>query len=119
MGSIMDADSCKIVKDETDRIVHVTGVVPKGRHEEQHFLKTSNSSGRSPRLGTFLWFLFSELFLGSRFSSLLGPVSSKKNPNLKQNGSSGWVAPLVSLAGSWLAELADISIFFFFSDHVV
>jgi hypothetical protein len=46
MGSIMDADSCKIVKDETDRIVHVTGVVPKGRHEEQHFLKTSNSSGR-------------------------------------------------------------------------
>ena len=116
MGSIMDADSCKIVKDETDRIVHVTGVVPKGRHEEQHFLKTSNSSGRLlARLGTFLWFLF----LGSRFSSLLGPVSSKKNPNLKQNGSSGWVAPLVSLAGSWLAELADISIFFFFSDHVV
>ena len=30
MGSIMDADGCKIVKDETNRIVHVTGV-PKGQ----------------------------------------------------------------------------------------
>ena len=74
MGSIMDADSCKIVKDETDRIVHVTGVVPKGRHEEQHFLKTSNSSGRLLELGTFLWFLF----LGSRFSSLLVLFHQKK-----------------------------------------
>ena len=42
MGSIMDADSCKIVKDETDRILHVTGVSTQGpTDEEQHFSKTS------------------------------------------------------------------------------